>query len=186
MPEEDALVLQSGDTIVSETRRKLLGRGSGGGSGRSRGPTTESNFNGYDISFPADFDFSSSLMMQIGLDDRPLPLYVGSSGNRLLGGVLLHQTRTSTDIAALCKSTPNMRGGGNGKQFNEKLVGMCEKRRFIRDAVGQLGLEKFELSYSDNLQPFGLNPHWNWRSSLFRPSLAGSEEDYYNTSQVIG
>ena len=171
-------------------RRKLLGRGGGASSssGRNKGPTSTTDFLGYQLVYPEDAGIANAAVAgPIGLDDRPLPLYVGTSGNRILGGVLLHQTRTSNDIEALCR--PRRKGlpgaSRRGEDLNLKLSYWCEKRRYIEQYGGPKVLRAVQESNLNSLEPFGLNPHWNWRSRLFRPALAGATTDYYNSTEVL-
>jgi hypothetical protein len=105
----------------------------------------------------------------------------GPNRNRVLGGVLMHQTRASVN-SSYCDEIKDGPLGGRlpGAKFAD-LATICNNRDFLRtvDGTGEY-FEVWEQQMADPAQPYGSDPIWIRSSSLFRELLGGAEGNYYN------
>ena len=181
----DGLQETPSQMLPSLRRRRLQARGGGVASSGRGGPTTSVDYKGYTLVSKLVMDNRPNVAVR--LSDRPLPLYLGLRANRVLGGLLLHQTRTSSNTTKVCSGMKANADEGLANRFNEPFSYVCQQRRFLHQLPQVSGewLDSWDLQQSDPLHPYGSNPRWSEQSLLFREILAGAEGDYYNVSQVI-
>lgn len=103
----------------------------------------------------------------------------GPNRNRVLGGVLLHQTRMATN-SSFCDESGDMVRGLPGARFSY-LATVCLERDFLRglDSDGEF-LARWEAQMADPAHPYGSDPIWIRSSSLFQEALGGAEGNFYN------
>ncbi|KAG2442749.1 hypothetical protein HXX76_002830 [Chlamydomonas incerta] len=136
-------------------------------------------FQGYVLAAAArDFDYS---LWDVRAVERAR--HVGSSRNRVLAGLLLHQVRRtaqevrdrSSSDGALCR-----------RSTHTSLVPRCAAQALATANANTAGATAFvtssaSISSSGDLGGVGIDPHFERRSGMFRPDINAS--DYYNTSQ---
>ncbi|KAK9804848.1 hypothetical protein WJX72_008548 [[Myrmecia] bisecta] len=97
--------------------------------------------------------------------------YVGVSGNVVIGGLLLHQTRQT--LYSACTSRQQDLDFRCQELAIYAALNDTDSTRFISE------LQRQRLS---SKLPFGVDPVFLQQSSLYDNSLAGAEADYYNVS----
>ncbi|KAG2442746.1 hypothetical protein HXX76_002828 [Chlamydomonas incerta] len=135
-------------------------------------------FQGYVLAAAArEFDYS---LWDVRAVERAR--HVGSSKNRVLAGLLLHQVRRtaqevrdrSSSDGALCR-----------RSTHTSLVPSCvapavAAANATAGAIASVASSSASISSGD-LGGIGIDPHFERRSGMFRPDINAS--DYYNTSQ---
>uniref|UniRef100_A0A061QSZ8 Polycystin cation channel PKD1/PKD2 domain-containing protein n=1 Tax=Tetraselmis sp. GSL018 TaxID=582737 RepID=A0A061QSZ8_9CHLO len=169
---------QSTDPLPEGRRRQLLQAGGGGGGTTRAGGVFTTTF-GYRL--VAELEDPRALDLR-GAANRAR-FVGGPDRNRVLGGMLIHQTRKGTDTSYCDEASETFAGRLPASKFT-KLSSDCLQKGYLQayNASDDLyGL--WDEVRSDPLHPFGSDPIWIHSSKLFKFSMGGMESGYYNMSE---
>jgi zinc transporter 1/2/3 len=112
-----------------------------------------------------------------GLDTPERARWIGEAGrNRLVGGLLLHTTRKNAALPC------------NKDSFAATFAMGCSEasiplaKRFAANFSVIESLSSLFSGANTDISPYGADPVFLRRSSLYQPTLSGSEGDFYNVS----
>jgi len=175
-----AFAEDKGDTAMDggSSRRRLLaaGGGSSGGSGRSRGKGGNAE-RAMDSSQWKDKEIlQTNAAVAAGGLNQEVPRYVGNANNRLVAGVLLHQTRRPPRVLPYMCSAHEERFHG--------LTKMCTTMEIVLANLPEGEVMRYAEDFAHPLAPYGSDPVLRPASALF--SAAARADDYYNMSRESG